>query len=201
LARARAVLRLARAESSMRSALPVGVVLVSLALASPAQADQRYPGSLTLEAAVAFDPGWLYSGAGLGAAQRLGVTLAAKRFHADDGVGQYWLDAGVGLAFFHYASCYVDAWGCSANVVFVPVGLRFGVGAVSGWSFTVDLGLGPYAGFLPNVCGASCPPGGAPSTPGVFPVVSLGGTVALGRHAELSFGLGIPTLYVGMAFL
>jgi hypothetical protein len=56
-------------------------------------------------------------------------------------------------------------------------------------------------GFLPNVCGASCPPGGAPSAEGVFPVASVGATAALGRHAAITFGLGIPTLYLGVAFL
>jgi hypothetical protein len=185
----------------MRSALPVGVILVLLALAAPARADERYVGSLTLEAEMALDPGWLYPGAGVGAAERLGVTVLAKRFHADGGIGQYWIDLGAGAQFFHYGNCYESNLGCSANLVFIPLGLRVGVGVVSGWSFVFDAGLGPYVSFLPNVCGPGCPAGGAPSTEGIFPVVSLGGTAALGRHAAISFGLGIPTLYVGMAFL
>jgi hypothetical protein len=185
----------------MRSALAVGVVVGLLALTSGARADDRYAGSLTLEAELALDPGWLYPGAGVGAAERLGVTLFAQRFHADSGVGQFWIDAGGGVTFFHYGSCYEGSWGCSASVLFVPLGFRFGVGVVSGWSFVLDLGLGPYVGFLPNVCGASCPPGGAPSTEGVFPVASVGATAALGRHAAITFGLGIPTVYLGVAFL
>ncbi len=185
----------------MRSALPVAVVLVLLSLASPARADERYAGSLTVETAFALDPGWLYPAAGVGAAERLGVTLYAKRFYGSSAMSQFWIDAGVGATFFHYAVCYDGALACSANLIFVPMGFRFGVGVVAGWSIVLDLGLGPYAGFLPNVCGANCPPGGAPSTEGVFPAVSMGGTVALGKHAELTFGLGIPTLYLGVAFL
>lgn len=185
----------------MRTTLLVAVTLVLTALASSARADERYVGSLTLESELAIDPGWLYPGAGVGAAERLGMTVLAKRFRGDGGTGQYWIDVGAGATFFHYGACYDEALGCSANLVFVPIGLRVGVGVVSGWSFVFDAGLGPYVAFLPNVCGASCPPGGAPTTEGVFPVVSLGGSVALGRHAAITFGLGIPTLYVGMAFL
>jgi hypothetical protein len=174
---------------------------VLLGFALPAAAGERFAGSLTLETEVALDPGWLYPSAGLGAAERLGATLYAKRFYRDGAMGQFWIDVGAGATLFHYASCYEAGWGCSANVVFVPLGMRFGVGAVSGWSFVFDVGAGPYAGFLPDVCGAGCPPGGAPSTRGAFPVLSLGGTASLGKHAAISFGLGIPTLYVGLAFL
>jgi hypothetical protein len=185
----------------MRSALPVGVVLVCIGLSSPAQASERYAGSMTLESEVALDPGWLYPAAGLGAAERLGATLYAKRFYMDRAMGQFSIDLGAGATFFHYASCYEGGWSCSANVVFVPLGMRFGVGAVSGWSLVLDVGAGPYTGFFPNVCGASCPPGGAPSTKGVFPVLSLGGTASIGRHAAVTLGLGIPSLYLGVAFL
>jgi hypothetical protein len=186
----------------MRSSISLGVVLLSVALPAAAVAGERFPGSLALDTEVALDPGWFYPSAGVGAAERLGATLYVKRFNMDGGMGQFWIDVGLAAEFFHYADCYDSTvGGCSANVVFVPVGFRFGVGATKGWRFVLDLGAGPFVGFLPDVCGASCPPGGAPSTEGFFPAVSLGAEASVGRHVSMSFGLGIPTFYLGVALL
>jgi hypothetical protein len=185
--------------SAVRTSLAGAAAL--LLLVKTASADERYAGSLTLETAMAVDPGWLYPGFGVGPSERVGVTTYAYRFSATGGSGQFWLDLGAGATFFHYGDCYDPALSCSANYVFLPVGMRVGVGVISRWSVVIDGGVGFYQGFLPNQCGPACPPGGAPPNQGAFPALSVGGTMAFGRHAELTFGLGIPSVYVGVAFL